>query len=672
MSEFDSSLQAFYNEAQELLENVELSLLKLDENSCDINQINEVFRAIHTIKGSASIFALDHIVDFSHAVESALDIQREKATDIPKELLNLLFNCQDHLLALINYEVEEYYKDVEKQALNDSLIDKLKPWFEYLDGNNTPPDIDESMQDKANALQSWQISLKLNEDCLRNGMDPTSFIKYLSTIGTIKQIKTFVTSIPNFRDFDPEALYLSFEIIFQSNKSKNEIEETFTFIEDGSDISIIDITNKQEPLEAVNANETVLNEEDIEETLSSEDTKKNKQVRIDAQKLDDLINLVGELIISRQRVSQLAMQTHNNRLIESVESLSSFSEQIRNTALSLRMVPIGASFQRFKRLVRDTAKELGKDIQLTIKGAETELDRIMVEKLSDPLTHIVRNAIDHGIEAPELRKSTNKIKTGTITMSAFHESGHIVIEVSDDGQGIDKEALQSKAINENIIAQDQQLSHHDILQLIFHPGLSTANTITNLSGRGVGMDVVKRNIEALQGKIDILSEEGKGTTFRLRLPLTLAIIDGFHVESANTHFIIPLATIIECLDLDEHNNDTQQQCINLRGDMVPFIKLKHQFKLNAGINAKGSNNSNNRVIEKLIIVQFGDRKAGIVVDELHGEVQTVVKTLGPIFQPLKGIGGSSLLGDGDIAFILDISQLIDLAINQESHLFGLR
>jgi two-component system chemotaxis sensor kinase CheA len=381
----------------------------------------------------------------------------------------------------------------------------------------------------------------------------------------------------------------------------------------------------------------------------------NRFIRVDAERLDKLINLIGELVINRQRVDLLSSKMGNPTLIEAVTSMGNFTEAIRDAALTLRMVPIGDTFQKFKRVVRDTAKSIGKEIELEIEGAETELDRSMVEKLNDPLMHIVRNAMDHGIEAIAVRQTRGKPDSGTIKLTARHDAGNIVIGIHDDGGGLDVERIRKKAVANGILEEGIHLSRQELFQLIFHPGLSTAEQVTNLSGRGVGMDVVKRNIEALQGGIEIESEIGVGTSFSIRLPLTLAIIDGFHVTAGHIDFIVPQNTILECVDLNSLSHVQGQNCVNLRGEQVPYIRLREIFSLQPKDHSR----------EKIVVVQFGEKRAGIVVDELHGEIQTVVKPMGPIFQALKGIGGSSLLGTGAVSLILDVQQLIGFAINRE-------
>lgn len=708
----DAALETFYVEAQEHLELMDNNLLQMDDGNINNDILNDIFRSAHTIKGSAGIFGLTHIVDFTHVVENVLDRARDEKIVIEKPLIDLLFKCRDHMVTIVALSIDEYKQQVEVQKKGQLLIEQLLPWA---DEQASLEPINENKVEGKSSTETggfWHISLRLSEDCLKNGMDPMSFIRFLSTLGVIHRIICLTDKVPKLVKLDPEQLYFAYEIALESASNKEEIENTFMFVQDDSHIVILppnasgkDFADLIEQLPEDNKyliqvlkecgtyksldekhteveNNATLTEistkpinlaEKSTSNKSIKQTAPSKQIRIDSDRLDHLINLIGELVINQQRVDLLAGKTRNTTLIEAVDDFESFTEQIRDAALNLRMIPIGGTFQRFKRIVRDTAQELGKNIGLTIIGSETELDRLMVEKIADPLTHIVRNAMDHGIESVEERIASGKSPKGELILKAYHESGHIVIAISDDGKGINKEGVRLKAIEKGIIFQHTELSDHELFHLIFHPGFSTAAQVTNLSGRGVGMDVVKRNVEALQGSIEILSEAGKGSEFRISLPLTLAIIDGFHVECSGTHFIIPQATIIECLDLASHVEIDERNCINLRGDMIPYLTMSDVFNLQP--QNRGSDNAlisqasmAKQPKEELVIVQFGGNLAGIAVERLHGEVQTVIKPLGPIFKPLKGIGGSSLLGNGDIAFILDIPQLIEFAIDQDKRM----
>jgi len=708
MMSLDAALQTFYVEAQEHLESMENILLTMDDGECDHEMLNDIFRSAHTIKGSSGIFGLDHIVDFTHVIENVLDRARENKITVDRALVDILFKCRDHMQSLVKLSLDDFQSDNDCQQIGKALLKDIAPWSDDESSNIKTDEYEASEKTSQLDKEStqdikgyWHISLRLASDCLKNGMDPLSFIRFLSTIGEIRHIETIDINFPEFNTFDPEDLYFAYEISLQSDADAETIENTFMFVEEDSQITIlppnatieqvnqlidslpeeeeylkaifikcgtlIEPTNKTAIIENVGTNENatrVLNES--KESPKEQSTNTNKQIRVDSDRVDHLINLIGELVINQQRIDLLANKTKSLQLIEAVNDFEGFTEQIRDAALSLRMIPIGGTFQRFKRLVRDTAQQLGKNVELLIEGADTELDRLMVEKLTDPLTHIVRNAMDHGLESIEQRLAAGKAAQGQLKLAAYHSAGHIIIEISDDGSGINKEMVREKAIAKGIINEESILTDNELFHLLFHPGFSTAAAVTNLSGRGVGMDVVKRNVEALQGNIEISSETGAGSTFKIRLPLTLAIIDGFHVESHGTHFIIPQATIIECLDLDSHIDIDGRHCINLRGDMIPYLNMEEVFRLGSSIDPLLTNTplAEHKKTE-LVIVEFGGELAGIAVDKLNGEIQTVVKPLGPIFKPLKGIGGSSLLGSGEIAFILDIPQLIELAIGND-------
>ncbi|MDO8343807.1 MAG: chemotaxis protein CheA [Cellvibrio sp.] len=713
----DGALQTFFAEADDLLNSMEAALLRMDEGDNDMETINEIFRAAHTIKGSAGLFGLDDIVSFTHIVENVLDRARDEKILITSDLLSIFLPCRDHIATLVENARNEQENDAACLAQGKALLDSLAPWLEATEktaGAIAPVAVAATRNTSGGAEadhEAWHISVRLGPDLLRNGMDPLSILRFLRTLGDITHITTITDHLPEYNEFDPEQLYLGFEITLVSNASQAQIEDAFMFVRDDSDIKLIpprsnieayvnlikslpentqrlgeilvkshaisfqeldaalatqkhqakttgavgmlgDILIEEQAIPAEIVNAALDKQKKVSEKKSNAE---NRFIRVDAERLDALINLIGELVINRQRVDLLSSKMGNPTLIEAVTSMGNFTEAIRDAALTLRMVPIGDTFQKFKRVVRDTAKSIGKEIELEIEGAETELDRSMVEKLNDPLMHIVRNAMDHGIESIAVRQTRDKPDSGTIKLTARHDAGNIVIGIHDDGGGLDVERIRKKAVANGILEEGIHLSRQELFQLIFHPGLSTAEQVTNLSGRGVGMDVVKRNIEALQGGIEIESELGVGTSFSIRLPLTLAIIDGFHVTAGHIDFIVPQNTILECVDLNSLSHVQGQNCVNLRGEQVPYIRLREIFSLQPKDDTR----------EKIVVVQFGEKRAGIVVDELHGEIQTVVKPMGPIFQALKGIGGSSLLGTGAVSLILDVQQLISFAINRE-------
>lgn len=718
----DRFLQTFFSEAEELLISMEAALLRMDEGDQDLETINEIFRAAHTIKGSAGMFGLVDIVGFTHVVENVLDLARDGKIAIADDLLSILLSCRDHIARLVENAKQNTSADGECLAQSERLIQALAPWVLDAQAAASKPvksvaaplaDNLSSAQEAEHERDLWLIAVRFGDDLLRNGMDPLSILRFLNNLGEIVSITINTDGFPSLEEFDPETLYLQFELQLRSNASLDEIEDAFVFVRDESQIKIIpprsntaaqtdlikSMPKSNQRLGEILVSSHAISPEELEFAIDTQKQQAKEQapvallgdilvetqatapevihaalsrqqsappesrvaspeqryIRVEAERLDKLINLIGELVTNRQRVDLLAAGLGNTQLTEAVTSIGNFTEQIRDAALTLRMVAIGDTFLRFKRVVRDTAKELGKEIELEIEGAETELDRAMVEKLNDPLMHIVRNAMDHGIEPIALRRERKKPDTGTITLKASHGAGNILIEICDDGGGLDLERIRNKAIKNGLIDESAQLSRQDLCQLIFHPGLSTAEKITNLSGRGVGMDVVKRNIESLRGTIEIDTELGVGTTMSICLPLTLAIIDGFHVAAGKIDFIVPQNTILECIDLNTLNHSQEQNCVNLRGEQVPFIRLQELFRLER----------QEQVQEKLVVVQFGEKRAGIAVDSLFGETQTVVKPMGPIFQALKGIGGSSLLGTGTVALILDVQQLIQFAINKE-------
>ncbi len=562
---------------------------------------------------------------------------------------------------------------------------------------------------------NWHISLRFGPDVLRKGMDPASFLRYLLELGQIVHLTTLPDAMPEAAEMDPESCYLGFEISYQSDADKARIESVFDFVRDDCVIHIwpphskladfissietlpedtmrlgeilvkcgaltqkeLDLAlNAQADLEQetgmpsqskigdVLVNQGAVTSELVDAAaakqgkVAEKKTLESQLIRVQAAKLDQLIDLVGEMVIASAGANMLARKSGETALVESTSVITMLVEQIRDSALQLRMVQIGETFTRFQRVVRDTSRELGKDIELVISGGETELDKSVVEKLGDPLMHLVRNALDHGIESPEARAAKGKPAKGTLKLNAYHESGAIAIEITDDGAGMNREKILNKAREREIIGPNQTLTDSEIFGLIFEPGFSTADKITNISGRGVGLDVVKRNITALRGSVEVESKEGEGSTFRIRLPLTLAIIDGFLVGVGKSSYVIPLGSVEECIELSEKDRaeTLKHQYINLRGEVLPFVRLREQFE----IKERGGKREN------IVVVQHGGQKIGLVVDELMGEFQTVIKPLGSIFKHIKGIGGSTILGSGDVALILDVQSLVALTTAQQN------
>jgi two-component system chemotaxis sensor kinase CheA len=653
----DQVMHTFIAESRELLEQMEDALLEVGREADEANRedgINAIFRAAHTIKGSAGMFGLDPLVDFTHVAESVLDKVREGAVPVSEALVALLLACCDHIATLVDaVDAGTLEGNTVLTAAGAPLLDALQG---YLDGPAAPAAaLTVAASVAAGGERQWRIVLRFGADTLRNGMDPLSFIRYLGQLGTITGIATLTDRLPAAAEFDPESCYLGFEIGFTSSEEQAAIEGVFDFVREDCEILIAPQAPVQAPavVEAQAAPAALVDAEASADSAPARQRQEARQearqekrsVRVDADKLDRLIDLVGELIIAGASANVIARRVQVADLLECTSTLSGLVEEVRDSALQLRMVKIGATFNRFQRVVHDVSRELGKDIRLQVNGEDAELDKTVVEKIGDPLTHLVRNAMDHGIEPLETRLARGKPAHGTVALNAYHESGSIVIEVSDDGGGLRRERILAKAIERGLAEPGRSYSDKEIFGLIFEPGFSTAEQVTNLSGRGVGMDVVKRNIVALRGSVEIASTEGKGTTVTVRLPLTLAIINGFQVGVGKSVFVIPMEMVEECVEFRE---DPGHDYIDLRGRPLPFVRLRERFGI-AGAPARR---------RSIVVVRYGSRKAGLVVDHLLGEFQTVIKPLGKVFAGARFLSGSSILGNGDVALILDMAALL--------------
>jgi two-component system chemotaxis sensor kinase CheA len=712
----DEALQTFITESRELLEEMENALLNVDLAGDQSEAINAIFRAAHTIKGSAGLFSLDHIVAFTHVVESLLDEVRDCRVVLNDEMIVLLLSCCDYLSGMTDaLAAGKLDADPDTAPEGEMLLVQLRRHMEC------PAEPAQSAEPAAASLavraepgvqridqqrgdsDYWHISLRFGRGVLQNGMDPIAFLRYLAKLGRVVGIATVPDALPAAEEMDAELCYLGFEIAFDSTADREAIAGVFEFVQDDCEIRIIPPHSKVShyvdliralPEQAARLGEILVRcgsvtahelegalqhqsrrqadqQDDTpqrqlgsilvdagnvppvvveaalakQKQVSDQKAQESRSIRVDSDKLDRLIDLVGELIIAGARASMIGQKIRNTELLECTSTLTGLVEDVRDAALELRLVKIGATFNRFQRVVHDVARELGKDIGLIVDGEDSELDKTVVEKIGDPLMHLVRNAMDHGIESAEARLAVGKPAKGMIKLNAFHDSGSIVIEVSDDGGGLRKEKILAKAVERGLVEADRKLSDGEIYNLIFEAGFSTAEKITNLSGRGVGMDVVKRNITALRGSVDVSSKEGAGTTVTVRLPLTLAIIDGFLVQVGGSVFVIPLDMIEECI---EYATEPGQDYCNLRGQVLPLVRLRGLFRIDGAATRR----------ESIVVLKFGNHRAGLVVDTLLGEFQTVIKPLSPLFSEVKCISGSTILGSGEVALILDVAALM--------------
>ena len=715
----DEITSVFVTESREQLTALEAALLDLEANAGDPDTLNAVFRSAHTIKGGAGVVECEFIVAFTHVVENVLDKLRNGEIAVSGDLVAVLLSCADHIGHLLDVlEAGATQPDEDLTAEGATILARLqRDWLAQHDDaapRSGPPSAREepvsSSGGGAVETDCWHISLRFGPNVLRGGMDPLSFLRYLDTLGRIVHIETLADTLPAAEQMDPETCYLGFEISFASTADKAAIERVFDFVRDECELHILPPHSKLEdylellrklpedtmrlgeilvrigaltqteldeglreqtppsteaeggehtPLGEILVEHKVVQPELVEAAVGKQKQVNEKKaaesrlIRIQADKLDKLIDLVGELVIAGASVNLLAGKSGLSDLVEATSLTSRLVESIRDAALQLRMVQIGETFNRFNRVVRDVSRELGKDIELVISGGETELDKSMVEKIGDPLMHLVRNAMDHGIESPENRVAHGKPARGRLELNAYHDSGSIMIEVVDDGGGLNRERIAAKAVERGIIQPGQTLSDTEIYNLIFEAGFSTAEQVSNLSGRGVGMDVVRRNIQSLRGTVEVSSTAGEGSRFAIRLPLTLAIIDGFLVGVGRAAYVIPLDSVVECIELRQDSEG--RDYINLRGEVLPFVRLRDMF----GIEDVPPPRQN------VVVVQYGGLKAGIVVDQLMGEFQTVIKPLGSIFRHIKGIGGSTILGSGEVALILDVQALVQRCAQHE-------
>jgi two-component system, chemotaxis family, sensor kinase CheA len=710
----NEALPTFLAEAQELSEEIESALLACDRGAADADTINALFRAVHTIKGSAGLFGLNRIVEFAHVVETVLDRVRNGAQEMTSDLVHTLIGCRDHINVLLDAVTHEGANEAcATEQSGVQLLERLQEIAGVVERRKAAAPksmaassaVAEDPSGPRVGSDCWHLSLRFKPEVLCNGMDPLASLSFLRTFGEIVAIELLDDALPPLNQFDPEACYLGFELRFHTEADRERIEGAFEFVREDCIMTLLPPRSrvadyvrlvKELPESGARLGEILvrcgsLTQYELDQALRQQSeeatqgvaarigqilietrtvspavveaaiekqqqtelkgtSREQRSVRVDADKLEALINLVGELVIAGAATNLLAQRANLSELNESSQRLARLVEEVRDQTLQLRMMQIGGTFARFARVVRDVSRELDKDIHLETSGAETELDKTLIEKITDPLTHLVRNAMDHGIEPSDVRLALGKKTAGVVRLNAYHDSGSVVIEVADDGGGLRREKILNKALERGLVAPGQQLTDKQVYALIFEPGFSTADAVTNLSGRGVGMDVVKRNVMALRGTVDIESKEGEGTTVRIRLPLTLAIIEGFLVRVGNSFFVIPLEMVEECVESGVAGGmlESRDRYIDLRGEVLPYVRLREHF----GVSGKPGRR------ESIVVVRCGNLRAGFVVDDLLGEYQTVIKPLARVFQHVRGLGGSTILADGGIALILDAPALI--------------
>ncbi|MCK4951458.1 MAG: chemotaxis protein CheA [Gammaproteobacteria bacterium] len=678
MSQF---LQTFYEESFEGLEIMESSLLNLDPGSTDEEVINTIFRAAHSIKGGSATFGLSEVASFTHVLETLLDEMRDGRREVTGEAVNLLLQSVDVLREMLTAKRDD-------QDLDQQRIDEVHQQLEALLNGNLQTDAgaaDKSAGDGESASTGttsqssssqntgggWKIVFRPFTDMFRSGNDPVRMFRELQDLGEIK-VKVDSSRLPEFADLDPEESHCGWTIELSSDAQLNAVEEVFAWVDGDCELEISPLALQSEKSGSSVSNETedaVAGELVVERRKSGDRRKEDRRssssaaetasIRVGIDKVDAVINLVGELVITQSMLSTLGEDFRMDmvqKLTEGLGQLERNTRELQEEVMRMRMLPISFAFNRFPRMVHDVSQNLSKNIELKMIGEQTELDKTVIEKIGDPLVHLVRNSLDHGIETPEERVAAGKPEMGTLTLNAYHKGGNIIIEVQDDGRGLNTEKILAKAREKGLVEPDAQLTTSQIHNLIFLPGFSTADVVSDVSGRGVGMDVVRRNIQSLGGTVDILSETGKGSTITVRLPLTLAILDGQTVAVGNEVYIVPLVSIIESMQVKADMVGYvagKGEVFSLRDEYLPVIRMYEIF---------GAEARTTEITEGLLVVVEGDgKKVGLFVDELQGQQQVVIKSLEANYKKIEGISGATILGDGSVALILDVPGLMRIA-----------
>lgn len=679
----DSNQQVFVNEATELLQELEESLLELENTPDSAELIARVFRAMHTIKGSGAMFGFDNIAALVHSIETAYDMVRSNVICVTKPMLDYSLKACDIIREMLSdpemradspvaVEISEFFTraaNIQKQQVQTE-----KQPYQTADG----------------VLRTYRITFRPSHNIMMNGTNPSLLLKELAEMGSATVV-AHTADVPELNEIQPEGCYLSWDIILTTDKPENDIRDVFIFVEDDAEITIQpvaetfddrekklgeillergcltqeqlgEVLNEKKRLGELMVEKGIVSEGAVEAALMEQVHVKNvnekktlsaevtaSSIRVPSERLDSLVDLVGELVTVQARLSQVASRKNDQDMLKVAEEVERLVWELRDNTMSIRMLEIGSTFNRFKRLVRDLSAELGKEIELVTFGGETEIDKTVIEKLGDPLVHLIRNSIDHGIEKPEDRIAAGKPAKGHISLQASHSGDSVLIEITDDGRGINRKAVLEKAKAKGLVSENAELSDRDIYDLIFASGFSTAASVSSVSGRGVGMDVVRRNIEALRGTIEINSAEGTGTTIVLKLPLTLAIIDGLLVTIGGQFFILPLSIVNECIEFNrsENRSGSGRRIIMVRNELVPYVPLRGFFDI------RGEEPE----IQQIVIISVDGRRVGFVVDSVVGDHQTVIKSLGKAFKDIDCISGASVLGDGSVALIIDIMKI---------------
>ncbi len=685
--------QVFFEESFEGLDVMESGLLGMDPGAADSEEINAIFRAAHSIKGGSGTFGFSDVSNFTHVMETLLDEMRDGRREVTADAVNVLLQSVDVLREMLIAARDGGNADEERVKEQSAELERV---LADKEGNGavaegetagkpaeaTPPEVEVEPI-------GWKIVFRPHQHLMRTGNDPLRIIRELGELGELTSTCD-VSELPPLEEFEPEDSYLSWDLRLLGAIEKNQIDDIFEWVEDDCDFAVIPILPEgfdvgqiaasvaeevpsEQTAAPVQAAPPPVERRQGERRATGERRQGNERrqasgsaasssIRVDIHKIDALINMVGELVITQSMLGMLGNDfdmSRVERLREGLTQLERHTRELQESVMGIRMVPISFSFSRFPRLVHDLSTKLGKKIELKMSGENTEVDKTVIEKIGDPLVHLVRNSLDHGIEKPEERVAAGKPETGTVYLGASHRGGNIVIEIRDDGRGLPRDKILNKAIERGLVKAEDNLSDKDVYDLIFQPGFSTAEQVSDVSGRGVGMDVVRRNINELGGAIEIESTPGEGSAIIVRLPLTLAILDGQTIRIGKEIYIVPLVSIIESIQIDESMLSTvagKGETFKLRDEYLPIVRMHEAF----GIEEHDAHKLTDGI---LVVVEGEGRKCGLFVDDLLGQQQVVIKSLEANYRKVDGISGATILGDGSVALIIDIPGLMRLAKN---------
>ena len=659
----DKYKQAFQEEAREIVLELESALLELNERREDSELVGRVFRALHTIKGSGAMFGFDTLAAFTHHIENAFDLVRNSRLTVTPDLISLSLAAVDQIKAMLDESAGRGHAD---PATSAQLLEKVRALTGAVETpQEKKPEVAGEPALQAGPARDWEISFLPGPDLLRSGSNPLLLFRELRQLGTV-QITADTSAIPPLSELDPLRCYISWKMVLTTAAECDEIRDVFIFVEDSCELTIEPCATEAGATEPGADSPQIgdgpasapIEKSPDETRRSPEQSAQPSSIRVAAAKLDQLVDLVGQLVTVQARLAEVAARHEDRDMLAVAEEIEALTTELRETSMGMRTLPLRSTFERFKRLVYDLGRTLHKEVELTFEGGDTELDKTVLDHLNDPLMHLIRNSMDHGIESPEVRRAAGKPATGTIHLSARHAGAQVLVSVSDDGKGIDREAVRARAIEKGLATADARLSESEIFSFILAPGFSTAQEVSNVSGRGVGMDVVRRNVEALRGSIEIASDPGAGSTVTLRLPLTLAIIDGLLVRVGHARFVMPLGNTVECVELTRQDiaNANGKHLANIRGEIIPYIRLSEYLHMHTERPER----------EQVMVAETEHGRFGFVVDQVLGDHQTVIKNLGRLYRDVQEVSGATILGDGTVALILDLHRLAQNVIRSSS------